>query len=354
MALIIASVMSLGIFYLLFIYSPKFRLRHDTPLGQLTSEGSVRRRHAGNLRWEDIRHSGPVFQNDILYTPKRVSALIVFSNQRHLELKPDSMIQLDEIVSDKVEITLLEGKVKSTEGVTVRSQETSKYLLSTLKGAKLMPYLSDVLPLEFRHSELSQRLRQELFEEPVLEKLSQESLGDSKALDRLPYFDIQLLRPLASEQFDVNKRPWVDVVWTPVPLKGVRYELFVSKDPDFRHQLVYTTRNNRLRVQFQEAAEFHWKVSGHRKEEKVQSGPSQIIFYAESRVNPLLSNLDMKLPGGFTIEVSDDQNFSRVLKTEFSSSPECSSQGLRRGKFYCRIRQAQAASTLRMYSFQVK
>lgn len=341
--------------YLLFFFQPRLVSTDGPVIGMITSGGIVRRRHSGSLSWQNLRGDNPVFRNDIVYVPKDVQSFIVFGNQKRLELFPDSMIQLDEVNKGSIEITLIEGEVKKNADVMVKKKEVQKLITRPVKGAKLLVYLRDLNSLELRHTELDQRFKHLLYGAPLREKIRGESLKFYLALDRLIHFDLQMIQPAPDTTLSQKLSPWVELVWTPIPIDNVRYDVQISKEENFNRVISYETNKNRLSVQLGDPSAYFWRVRAKRGKEALLSETTRFVISADvGELNHALRRLPTHMPGGYTLEVSSDSEFSVILSSQVAEKAKCSTTGLASGSYFCRIHSVRDPKLVKVYRFVVK
>lgn len=341
--------------YLLLFFQPRLVSTDGPVIGRITSGGVIRRRHSGSLSWQNLRGDNPVFRNDIVYVPKDVQSFIVFGNQKRLELFPDSMIQLDEVSKDSIEITLIEGEVKKNADVMVKKQEVQKLITRPMKGAKLLVYLMDLNSLELRYTELDQRFKHLLYGVPSREKISGESLKFYLALDQLIHFDLRTIRPEPDATVGQKASPWIELLWTPIPFDNVRYEVQISKEENFNRVIAYETKKNRLSIQLGDPSAYFWRVRAKRGKEALLSETTRFVISADvGELNPAFRRLPTHVPGGYTLEVSSDSEFSVIVSSQVAEKPKCSMKGLDRGSYFCRIHSVGDPKLVKVYRFVVK
>ncbi|NBX92013.1 MAG: hypothetical protein EB120_02070 [Proteobacteria bacterium] len=87
-------------------------LKDAIKIGVLETSNAVQVRHAKALSWDRIRRRGNVYQKDMVYAPKGSSAVITLSKDEKLFLESDSMVEFDNVSSDRMNVLLLEGEAK--------------------------------------------------------------------------------------------------------------------------------------------------------------------------------------------------------------------------------------------------
>lgn len=252
--LLFASLGLVAVLYLLFFYNPHGPLSNAVEVGTLRTDSMVRRRHAKTLYWHDLRREGIIYLRDIVYTPKDSMAIVTFKDGRTLELKPDTMVQFDEITVDGIQITLFD-----------------------LSLFRLIPYpkvdrsntLPDPRPLELRQGEFTARLTDKIKGPINLAKLRKIDLSPF-ILNRLSDYLVVLLRP-ENKVYNLKANRWLQTLWTPVPVDGVLYELQVGQDPAFKRYLAHRPKKNKLLVQFESTGKYFWRVKAHKDDEFVFS-----------------------------------------------------------------------------------
>lgn len=258
----VTAVLGLAVvIYLLFFFEFRSRLTEANIVGKIRTDSTVRRRHAKTLHWHDVRGQDTIYLRDIVYTPRDTLAVVTFNDGKTLELKPDSMVQFDEVTSDGLQINLFDF-------TTFRLIPYPKTVRSTL--------LADPRPLELRHAEYTQRLDSRLKRGLNLErfrKLSPVSL----VLDRLSDYTVILVRP-ENKTYNLSTSRWLQYVWTPIPLENVDFQLHISLDPQFRRFQTHRSKAYKLLVQFDSPNEYFWRIKATQGREHIYSNVGAFTF----------------------------------------------------------------------------
>lgn len=338
--LFLSGGISLFLLYLIFLYQPKLHIRKSVPVGVITTDGLVRRRQTGTLHWESIEGTAKVHMRDMIYTAKGVTAVIEFNNHERLVIAPESLIQLDENVENRIQITLFEGTIKQALQVKVMapSYEVSK-AVSPPFSMKLMPYLPSLTQYEIRSGELRTKAEGYLKNHLNLTAISKESIEMTFApLNRLLYFEVVLKSPPTGAQIFHQESDWIQFEWSPVPLPNVTYEIQFSKDHEFHHSLNYDSKSSQLSVQFVDASTYFWRVLAKYGEEEVFSDISSFTHLTkDDRFRRGLSKTQTEPPSGNLIEISSDKNFKTLVKSFVTQETKCTTDELPKGVYYCRL-----------------
>jgi len=267
------------VFYLLFFWESYSAFKGAKVVGILRTDRMVRRRHSRTLHWHDLKRQDTVFFQDIVYTPKDSQATVTFSDGRTLDLKPDSMVQFDELTVDGIQITLFDSGEKQKEN---------------REFFRLVPYpkvvktnlLTDPGPLELRQSEFGDRIKKHMGEPVGLARLRK--VGKVPfALDRLTDYQVVLLRP-ENQVFDIRVSRWIQALWTVIPLGSVKYELQMSQDDSFGEFVTHKAKSNQLVVQFENPGKYYWRIKAIRGDEVSYSKAGAFVM---SRSNGVKSRM---------------------------------------------------------------
>jgi len=320
--LIFSAIGSVVVVYLLFFTRTNFRFDGKV-VGVLKTDAEVRRRHERSLGWEEIGRDENLFRKDIVYTPKDTSAFIEFGDHRKIQLEPDSMIQLDDVTREQIQITLFSGKVKGDVQIKAKSEWESRVQALLGKAHKPNP-LREVVNVPIR-------------------------------LDRLEDFDIKLEKP-TDEIYNLHANRWLPMRWSPLPVTGeVEYQLDVAKDPQFSTFLTYKTKHNELSVQFDDPGTYYWRVRAAREHEYRFSNLGKFKMSAKGGIgNRVVASLPSSLPEGFTAELSTSANFNPLVFTRVVSTAKCPEDGLAAGVYFCRVTSVQGDKPAKKYRFVVK
>jgi len=340
--LIVAVAGLCAILYLLFFYSPLDWIINAKSVASIKTEGTVRRRHAGNLAWRNIKGQDSIYLRDVVYVPKNTEAFVTLPGKGTFPLPPDTMVQFDETSLDEIAITLREG-----------TKPKFQLMPSKLHMAKLTRYLQDVMQFELRLSELRQRTLDKVFKELPLVRTSPIFKNDF-ALDLLDDYDLKLVSP-KSDRYNLKSNRWMKMSWSAIPLAGVNYTLEISKDSIFSRVLPHSTKSNRLLIQFDDEGTYYWRVRAEKDRRTLVSDSWN--FTMLHRGGQASRTLAFKLPTGgpkgYPFEVSKTDQFDDVVKNGLGDTAECKTQGLAPGKYYCRVRAPKGTEILKIYELQV-
>ncbi len=239
------------VFYLLFFWERSTLVNGGKVVGVLRTDRMVRRRHARNLHWHDLKRQETIYLQDIVYTPRGSQAVVTFADGRTLELKQDSMVQFDELTVDGIQITLFDLSDKE------REQQDFFRLVPYPKIVKTN-LLQDPGGLELRQSEYSDRLKKALSKPLEIARVKR-TVMPRFVLDQLKDYTVRLVRP-ENKEFNLATNRWVQAVWTPVPLPDVKFELQISVDSDFGKFLTHRAKKNQLLVQFENPGRYYWRI----------------------------------------------------------------------------------------------
>lgn len=258
----ISAIGLVVVFYLLFFWENYSGFKGAKVVGILRTDRMVRRRHARTLHWHDLKRQDTVFYQDIVYTPKDTQAVVTFADGRTLDLKPDSMVQFDELTVDGIQITLFDPAERKKENREIfRLVPYPKIVKTNL--------LTDPGPLELRQSEFSDRLKKHV-SEPVDIARPRKVSRVPFELDQLSDYQVVLLRP-ENQVFDIRASRWVQALWTPLPFSSVKYEMQLSSDDSFGTFSTHKAKQNQLVVQFENAGKYYWRVKAYRGDEATYS-----------------------------------------------------------------------------------
>lgn len=295
--------------------------------GQIETNGSLRRRFAGELHWRDLRSGDDVFLDDVVYVPAGSETRIVREGHGALPMRlpEDAMVAVRE------------------DGPVVLDFEERQ-------PGSLDP-LPDPEGLALRLNELTQRwLRRP-------ERLDLLDVGPAPygqyPLDKLAYFRLFLVTPVELT-LKFKTYTWYDTVWTPIPIDGVSFTIEVSKDSKFERFLSYNSRRSRLAIQLDQGGIYYWRVRATLREEYAKSPSAKFT----------LSRHGMDLPGatgavpqakmtGYTAEIARDAEFQRILFMNVVSQAACPPGALKPGNYYCRLLPIGGGGQQRVYEFEV-
>ena len=232
------------------------------PIGQLQTEGWVKRRHAGTLQWEQISASDTVYLRDTIYTPFNTQATIQLKDKRVLELEPDSLVQLDDINKGQLQIALLYG-----DSMPKPMEALNDFQL------RRKPLLAIPIPLETGTASLESRTKKALSD-----ALGVETVAAAPALPVLPRpqfrdYIVQLVSPTPRT---VSRNATVTFAWTPIPIPDAEYELNVSRDPAFKQSLWYPLKTNQVQADLMIKGDYYWRIKARHGLEETLSESRQV------------------------------------------------------------------------------
>jgi hypothetical protein len=259
-------------------------------IGGLKTSGVVQRRHARALSWGKIRREGTIYKKDIVYAPKGTTAEIVLSGNEKLVLEPDSMVEFDDVSSDKMGVLLLEGQAK-VYAEKSGDMESKPLVVEAKKEIQVLPYprvdavsLFLVDPAVWREEQ--NRLGKSI-QESSSKKLGLLAEIAVKVPDLtlmgLSDYSLTLLPP---QEAAVNNSssPWIELRWKEIPLSGVNYELEIAKTPDFRQLISHQTKTSSVRLQLFQNGQYFWRVRAQNKREQTVSSVHR--FEVEANGSP--------------------------------------------------------------------
>lgn len=347
--------------YLLFFYAPKLDIQGGNRIGTIYPRGVIRRRVARSLSWENLVGSSTLYLRDIIYAPKESSAEVELEGGKKITLLPDSMIQLDEVTSDQISITLIDGQVKGQDAnqVVVKKEAVFRMPAYPTRGAQSVMMAPPIASFELKHSELLGRVQEFLRpkENRIVPKKVSE-LRNPLSLSSLEYYVLKLLRP-ASNRYNLRANRSLEFAWTPIPLPRTRFVVELSRTPAFSSFLSHATSNTSVRLQIGEEGTYYWRV-------KLLCGGDE--RYSEQRefhmslhsdlTKPVPILLPSSVPSGFAVEIAraesfSDEKFLRVERLLVVDSDWCPTAGLAKGGYYCRVRRVGDDKIIKEYSFVV-
>lgn len=254
-------------------------------LGTLKSSGVVRRRHARTLHWANVAKEGSVYLGDIIYTPKNTTAEVSWGKNEKIELEPDSMVQFDEVTLNRVSILLMEGKIKQhgtkTNAISVKKVEEVFRVMPYPKTSQLTLDGDNLADLEKQKTELDEKLKPLLANKLTLEEYAKVTpLPEEKK--KLSDFTLTLTSP-KQEKFDLGKNSWMTMAWHAIPIKGIVYQLELSREKDFGRVVSHKTNSNELGIQFEDPGTYYWRVKAFSGREEIQSDINQFTLIDKRR-----------------------------------------------------------------------
>ena len=263
--------------YSLFFYQQTVGLSGDAVLiGTIQSDGPIRFRHARTLVWGVSQSDTDVFLRDTIYTPKGTTAEFQWNDKKFF-LEPESLVQFDEASLDKLEITLMEGKIRvdpKDAGALTISKPVADSIFKFKEGE--IGYIPDINPLIIKHSELSSRtvdsLNKKLDLEPpravIVPKLFLNQLADYKVVLQSP----------ESGEFRFDGRSLFNFSWKSIPLPNIEYFLHISDASNFKNSLTHSSRLQQLDILFDQPGEYWWKISARWRREEIESSSRKAAF----------------------------------------------------------------------------
>ncbi len=289
--LVVASLFALLISHRLF-----FKVYEIPPgdnaleLGNIHTEGTVRRRHGKSLAWGDVSGTSTLYLRDILITPKEIGATVTWGNGQSLLIEPNTMVQFDEVSNDKIQIVLYEGKVKQAQKsptqtapmhkIVVQKQETIK-IVPYPKTARLQTLDSDLLSgnaLAELKVHTDNLLQKNLVFEPITPIVDKPF-----NLNRITDYKIVLLTPSPS-QFNAVYNSWQKFSWDYAPLDNIEYQIEISKEQNFDRLITHKTRKKELELQFQDPGRYYWRIRALQNSASIISESS--YFDMTKKLNP--------------------------------------------------------------------
>jgi len=256
--------------YFLFFYSANFSgIEGAVALGSLQSDRSIRIRHARSLQWGTAEKVCNVYLKDTVFIPKGTSAEFQWKDNK-ITLESESLVQFDEASLDNLEITLIEGKIK-TDSRSSKVVKVAKAPVPTTLffKAKSMPYLSDINSFVLLQSELSSRTLDRLGKKMGLEPLLSVNVPRLN-LSRLSDYRLVLKSPEA-KTYRLSQKSWIYFAWSPLPLKELDYEVQVDVSEDFRHPISVNAKQSQANILFESPRPYWWRLVARRKMEYLVS-----------------------------------------------------------------------------------
>ncbi len=356
---IMMAIAGLGLLYvifLLFFYERGSVTRSAQKVGVLKTDGVVKRRHAKTLHWLDVKGEGEIYLRDIVYTPKNTEATIVFNNNKSIKLEPETLVQFDEMTLDQIRITLMDGKVKGDavqkEGAIITSRETPLFKLLPYPKMHQIRLLPEPTLIVSRYQDWAGKLKL-VMQRPTKLVVPSEISAEKFTLNRLKDFEIRLVAP-GQERFNLRSHPWIRVEWTRLPLKGAEYVVEVSRDEAFHRAITLKTNDNHLQVQLSDEGSYYWRV---RALLNTDEAISNVGHFSMTRVGGKVPTAALQVPQedvlGFTVDISKDEKFDQIIKTEILGKPKCKLKGLDPGIYFCRVKSLKTNKE-KLYRVRVK
>ncbi len=344
--------------YLLFFYTPKSTLQGTSVIGKIIPKGMIRRRVARSLYWENLTEPSTLYLRDIIYATKEATATVELAGGKKIELLPDSMIQLDEVSSDSINITLIEGQVKGPDAAAVVVKKEVQFRMPAYptRGVTSVAVAGSIETIELRQSELVSRTRD--FLKPKRNRILPKSLATFKtteALDKLEYYTLELVRPL-NVRYNLRANHWLEFVWTPVPLSKTRFVVEISRSPQFTSKLSHATRDTSLKLQIEEEGDYYWRVRSERGKDVRHSSRGEFHMSLRSgKTQELPVRIPASVPKGYATEIALDKAFKKLVRLEVTREPLCRRKGLVKGAYYyCRVKNLIGEEAVAEYGFTVR
>lgn len=325
-------------------------------LGELVTSGKVKRRHARSLHWQSFSGRSKVYLRDIIYTPKDSSAEFRWGGDQVLKLEPDSMVQFDEVTLNRVEIQLIEGKIKRdphTKGVLVREKQETIRLIPYPKTKGFQFGLPSYDTLKKEIEALDKRLAEVLTNSKLIPfdskiaKLDVASLSD---------YTVALLEP-AQDKFNVNKNKWLQLKWKPIPLKSVNYQLEMSREETFERFVSHETTESTLAIQFEDPGNYFWRVKATAGNKTITSPVWKFSMVAAGgKETEKMQKKERSISSKqvvYITEVGVDENFHTIIRTKESTKKKCDMRGLRLGNYFCRIKDKTTGKTIEQNAVRI-
>lgn len=256
-------------------------------IGVMKSTKPIRVRHAKSLRWGNSPTETDIFLKDMVYIPSGATAEFSWKDKKFI-LEPETLVQFDEAMLDSLEITLLEGKLK-IDPESARFLNMSKMTPKALYFDKAeLTFLPDINPLVIKHSELTDRALN-LINRQVMFEPMRSVTSPKLVLNRLSDYQILLKTPQRG-LYRFSERQWVNFEWIGVPLKGVKYELEMAIDEDFKKSIKTKSSTNTAQILFEQPGKYFWKVNGEKSVELIQS-KSEMLELNDKVGEPLPSRI---------------------------------------------------------------
>lgn len=274
--------------YQLSYYSGESTLQEGAvEIADITTSGTIRRRHARTLHWGSVTEMGKVYLGDIVYTPKETGAEVTWGENERLELEPETMVQFDEITLNRISITLIEGKVKGvslgTPSVTLKKRKEIFRVLPYPMTSN-MQLLNKDQWLESEKIKLDEELKTVLEKNTILEPLAKmsEIFEDWKSLTD---FSLELLPPPPKKD-GLSREHWITMAWTKIPLSNVLYQLEISRERGFEHVILHQTKNHEISIQLEDPGVYYWRVKAIQGKKQIASPVRTFTLVSPRKAHP--------------------------------------------------------------------
>lgn len=267
--------------YFLFFHRNRIGIGSDAVLiGKIQSEGVIRLRHARNLRWGESDRETDIYLKDTVYTPRGTTAEFQWGDKKFL-LEPESLVQFDEASLDRLEITLMEGKIRvdAKDAASVGISKPPVVSIFHFKGQEL-GYVPDINPLVIKHSELSSRTADLLGKKTDLEPL-RAVMVPKLYLNQLSDYKVVLVGP-QEKTYRFDGKSLLDFRWMPLPLPGVEYQIQVSTTASFKNATGVRTPLSQSVILFDQPGQFVWKIIARWRREEIESDSRKIALGLDS------------------------------------------------------------------------
>lgn len=260
-------------------------------IGGLKTSGVVQRRHARALSWGKIRREGTVYKKDIIYAPKGTSAEIVLSGNEKLILEPDSMVEFDDVSSDKMGVLLLEGQAKvflkkpgetESKPIVVEAKKDSIQVLPYPKVDAVSMFFVDPAVWKEEQVRLGKTIQEISSKKVGLLSEITVKVPDIKLLS-LSDYSLMLLPPQESTGAN-GASSWIEMRWREMPVSGVNYELEIAKTPDFRQLITHRTKGSAVRLQLLQSGQYFWRVRAQNQKEQTVSSVHRFEIEANGKL----------------------------------------------------------------------
>jgi hypothetical protein len=292
-AVVVASFATLVIAFFLFFFNDSSWEKSTEQIGTVKIDGTIRRRHARTLSWENVKGDAKVYLRDILYAPPEAHAVVSLNNKKKFELEPDSMVEFDEYTMNTISVTLLSGQMKGDiSGNLAGNLDREERLgFSPRSAYKLITFLPDISAFIFREQDLGERvtehtLKRLVFDDvaPVPEiKLTQDSISN---------YNINLVYPRPesadsprSVDGPTEKKNFT-MLWTPLPFPGASYRIEIAQDAQFNNSIGnHISRSNQWATQLAKGV-YYWKVTAMSGNDKITSAVGYFTVTGENSPVP--------------------------------------------------------------------
>ncbi len=268
--LALALLILLASGYWLFIYTSEFPPSFGLPqIGTMRMNSSIRVRHAKSLRWQTSKQEEmPIYLKDMVYTPKDTTAEFIWNNKKFI-LEPESLVQFDEALFDKLEITLLDGKIR-TDAESANLFKVTKLEPKTVLFKKQeISFLPDLNGLIIRQAEASSRTQEKLAKKIQVDPM-RAIIVPKLYLNKLSDYQIVLKSP-QNQTYRYRGSDWIEFQWNEIPLEGVEFNLFVSTRNDFEKKVQTKVAQGPSQILFEAPGNYWWKVVAARRIETIES-----------------------------------------------------------------------------------